>query len=67
MKKVLFNLTDEQFARLKKLADRMGVSTSEALRRSIQVYQFVKESQQKGAEIHARSKDGKDTVVEIIG
>lgn len=67
MKKVLFQLTDDQYARLQGLASRMGVTTSEALRRAIDVYQFIKEAQEEGAEIRKRSKSGEDSVVHIIG
>ncbi|MBI4082775.1 MAG: ribbon-helix-helix protein, CopG family [Candidatus Lambdaproteobacteria bacterium] len=67
MKKVLFNLTEEQYARLERLADRMGVSKSEALRRAIELYQYVKEAQKEGAEITKRSKEGQEKVVEILG
>ena len=67
MKKVLFNLTDEQHTQLEGLAKKMGVSKSEALRRSIAIYQFVKDAEEEGAEIRKRSKDGEETVVQVLG
>jgi len=67
MKKVLFNLTDEQHRRLEDLARRMGVSKSEALRRAIEIYQIVKDAQAEGEEIRKRSKDGEETIVQIVG
>ena len=67
MKKVLFNLTEEQYGKLEALAARMGVSKSEALRRALEIYQIVKSAQEDGAEFRKRSKDGEDTIVQIIG
>jgi predicted DNA-binding protein len=67
MKKVLFNLTEEQHSRLEQLAKRMGVSKSEALRRAVEIYQIIKDAQAEGAEIRKRSKNGEEIVVQIIG
>ena len=67
MKKVLFNLTDEQHEKLKALAARMGVSKSEALRRAVEIYMFVKDAYEEGGEIRMRNKDGEESVVQIIG
>lgn len=67
MKKVLFNLTDEQYERLGNLAKSMGASKSEALRRAIELYQFFKEAKLEGAEFTRRDKDGTERIVEIIG
>lgn len=67
MKKVLFNLTEEQHRRLEELAKRMGVSKSEALRRAVEIYQIIKDAQAEGSEIRKRSKSGEETVVQIIG
>lgn len=66
MKKVIFNLSDEQDARLKKLAKRMGVSKSEALRQAIELYQIFREAQLKGDEIRKRNKDGEETLIQIL-
>ena len=66
MKKVIFNLSDEQDARLKKLAKRMGVSKSEALRQAIELYQIFREAQQKGDEIRKRNKGGEETIIQIL-
>jgi len=46
-KKVLFHLTDEQYARLDKLATDMGVTRAEALQRAITLYQ--REQEEPGA------------------
>ena len=67
MKKVLFNLTEEQYERLAKLAKSMGVSKSEAMRRTIELYLFVKEAKAEGAEFSRKDKDGTERFVEIIG
>lgn len=67
MKKVIFNLTEEQDARLGKLAKHMGVTKSEALRRSIELYHFFKEAQQEGSKFKRLDKDGVESFVEIIG
>ncbi len=67
MKKVLFNLTEAQYERLDNLARAMGVTRSEALRRAIEVYHFIKEAKNEGDEITRKDKDGNERVVEIIG
>ena len=67
MKKVLFNLSEEQYDRLAKLAKSMGVSKSEAMRRTIELYSFVKEAKAEGAEFSRKDKDGTERFVEIIG
>jgi predicted DNA-binding protein len=67
MKKVLFNLTDEQNERLERLAKSMGVSKSEALRRTIELYLMFKEAKEEGAEFTRRDKAGRERVVEILG
>ena len=67
MKKVLFNLSEEQYDRLAKLAKSMGVSKSEAMRRTIELYLFVKEAKAEGAEFSRKDKDGTERFVEIIG
>jgi predicted DNA-binding protein len=67
MKRVIFNLSEEQDARLTELADRMGVSKAEALRRAIEIYQFIKDAQEGGDEIRTRGKDGKETTLRIVG
>lgn len=45
MSKVVFNLSEEQFARLDRLAKRLGVSRVEALRQSIELYQINRKIQ----------------------
>ena len=67
MKKVLFNLTEAQHQKLEELAKRMGVSKSEALRRSVEIYMIIKDAQAEGDEIRRRHKDGEETVVQVIG
>jgi predicted DNA-binding protein len=67
MKKVLFNLTEEQYERLSRLAKAMGVSRSEALRRTIELYAMFKEAKEEGAEFTREDKDGSRRIVEIIG
>ncbi len=67
MKKVLFNLTDEQYERLGNLTKSMGVTKSEAMRRTIELYLVMKEAKQEGAEISRRDKDGTKRIMEIIG
>ena len=67
MKKVLFNLTEEQYERLGNLAKSMGVSKSEAMRRAIEIYQMIKEAKQEGAEITRKEKDGSERLVEFVG
>jgi predicted DNA-binding protein len=67
MKKVLFNLTDEQNERLERLAKKMGVSKSEALRRTVELYLMFKEAKEEGAEFTRQDKDGTRRLVEIIG
>jgi predicted DNA-binding protein len=67
MKKVLFNLTDEQNERLERLAKSMGVSKSEALRRTIELYVMFKEAKVEGAQFTREDKDGTRRLVEIIG
>ena len=67
MKKVIFNLTDEQDEKLGRFAKHMGVSKSEALRRAIELYHFVKESQLAGSKFKRQDKDGQESFVEIIG
>jgi len=66
MKKVIFNLSDEQDARLTKLAKRMGMSKSEALRQAIELYHIFREAQKKGDEIRKRNKDGEETLIQIL-
>lgn len=67
MKKVIFNLTEEQNERLESLARRMGVSKSEAMRRAIELYRNFREAKEEGVEFTKRDKDGNERVVEIIG
>lgn len=67
MKKVLFNLTEVQYERLDKLAQSMGTTKSEALRRAIELYRFFNEAKNEGAEFTRRDKDGSERIVEIIG
>ena len=67
MKKVIFNLSEEQDERLGKLAKRMGVTKSDALRRAIELYHLVKEFQEEGIELRKRTKEGEETIVEFIG
>ena len=67
MKKVIFNLSEEQDERLGKLAKKMGVTKSDALRRAIDLYQFVKEAQADGSVFKKQSKDGEESFIEIIG
>lgn len=67
MKKVLFNLTDEQNERLERLASSMGVSKSEALRRTIELYLMFKEGKEEGAEFTRRDADGRERIVEVLG
>ncbi len=67
MKKVLFNLTEEQYERLGNLAKSMGVSKSEAMRRAIEIYQMIKEAKKEGAEITRKEKDGTERLVEFVG
>ena len=65
MKRVLFHLTEEQYQRLGKLASRMGVSRSEALRYAIEVYAFVKNSYEEFD--MGRERDaGEPTIVEVL-
>ncbi|MCH8887615.1 MAG: ribbon-helix-helix protein, CopG family [SAR324 cluster bacterium] len=67
MKKVLFNLTEEQYERLGRLAKSMGISKSEAMRRAIEIYQMIKEAKQEGAEITRKEKDGSERLIEFVG
>lgn len=67
MKKVIFNLTEEQDEKLGSFAKKMGVSKSEALRRSIELYHFFKEAQQEGSKFKRQDKDGQESFIEIIG
>ncbi len=67
MKKVLFNLSEEQYERLGKLAKSMGVSKSEAMRRTIELYLLFKEAKEEGAEFSRKDKDGTEKFFEIIG
>ena len=67
MKKVLFNLSEEQYDRLAKLAKSMGVSKSEAMRRAIELYMLFKQWKAEDEEIIRRSKGGTERFVEIIG
>lgn len=67
MKKVLFNLTEEQYERLGNLAKSMGISKSEAMRRAIEIYQMIKEAKQEGAEITRKEKDGSERLIEFVG
>lgn len=67
MKKVLFNLTDEQNERLERIAASMGVSKSEALRRTIELYLLFKEAKEEGAEFTRRDLDGRERIWEVIG
>ncbi len=41
MKKAIFTLMDEQYARLEKLAAKQGVSKAEALRRAIILWHLI--------------------------
>ncbi|KKL71536.1 hypothetical protein LCGC14_2093930 [marine sediment metagenome] len=43
MKEVIFNLTEEQDERLARLAKKMGVDKTEALRRAIELYRLIEE------------------------
>jgi len=67
VKKVLFNLTDEQNERLERIAASMGVSKSEALRRTIELYLLFKEAKEEGAEFTRRDLDGRERIWEVIG
>jgi predicted DNA-binding protein len=67
MKKVLFNLTEDQYERLQTLSNELGMSKSETLRRAIVLYQMIKEAQQEGAEFTKRDKAGDEKIVEFIG
>ncbi len=67
MKKVLFHLTEEQYAKLKVLARRMGVSKPEALRRAVEITMFIRDQCEEMRKRPARRKEGEKRVVEIIG
>lgn len=67
MKKLLFNLTEDQFDSLEQLAQQMGVSKSEALRRAIGLYEAVKRALREGSELRLADKDGSERVVQLIG
>lgn len=67
MKKLLFNLTDEQYEELAQLAKQMGVSKSEALRRAIILYEAVKQAQREGSELRRVDRDGTERLVQLIG
>jgi predicted transcriptional regulator len=67
MKKVLFNLSEDQYQKLEELAERMGVSKSEALRRAVEIYKFIKDAQAEGSEIRKRDKKGGEISVQILG
>jgi hypothetical protein len=45
----------------------MGVSKSEALRRTVELYLMFKEAKEEGAEFTRQDKDGTRRLVEIIG
>ena len=66
MKKILLNLTDEQFARLEALAAKMGVTKSEALRTAVRTYDVFRTAQERGDEWRRRSRSGEEVVVEFI-
>jgi predicted DNA-binding protein len=67
MKKVLFSLSEDQYEKLEMLAKRMGVSKSEALRRAVEIYKFIKDAQAEGAEIRKRDRKGGEISVQILG
>ena len=67
MKKVLFNLTEEQVECLDALSKKMGVSRSEALRRAMELYAIMKIAKDQGDEIRKRTKGGEDVVIGIVG
>ncbi|KKK85920.1 hypothetical protein LCGC14_2768420 [marine sediment metagenome] len=66
MKKVIFNLTEEQDARLAKTAKRAGVSKSEFLRRALMLDWFLRENYLEGYEIVMR-KNGDEKTLVILG
>ena len=67
MKKVLFNLSEEQYEELGKLAKQMGISRSEALRRAMELYAIVKKAKAEGDEIRKHTKGGEEVVMEVLG
>lgn len=67
MKRVVFNLTDEQDARLERIARNMGVSKPEALRYALELYRTIKETQDEEAEPASQEGGTSRSVVEILG
>lgn len=67
MKRVVFNLTDEQDARLERIARNMGVSKPEALRYVLEFHQVMKESEAKAAEYRRTHEDASENIMEILG
>ena len=66
MKKVLFNLTEDQYERLGRLAKAMGCSKSTALRRSLELYLLMKRWDEEDKKIIARDKNGVEELLVIL-
>ncbi|MDH4120980.1 MAG: ribbon-helix-helix domain-containing protein [Deltaproteobacteria bacterium] len=66
MKKVLFNLTEDQYKRLEALAKKQGVTKSEALRRALELYQLFRQTEKEGGEWRKKSKDGQETIMQVL-
>ncbi len=54
------NLNKETAAALKELADKQGISLTEAVRRSIALLKFIEDEQADGRKIQTMDSDGKN-------
>jgi hypothetical protein len=54
------NLNKETAAALKELADKQGISLTEAVRRSIALLKFIEDEQAEGRKIQTMDSDGKN-------
>jgi hypothetical protein len=61
LQKISLNLSNEMLAALRQIAERDGVSMTEAMRRAISVFKFLDDAQRNGKAVLIRDPATKET------
>lgn len=61
VKRVTVNLSEEAVKSLEALANKRGITMTEALRKAIATEKFLADEVAEGSKVLIKSKDGKDT------